>query len=55
MWRVTADNGQFRCEGYRRGWFASLGFDFGVGGCQTKLSSNAHDGYGDDLWKASAS
>jgi hypothetical protein len=28
MWRVTADNGQCRCEGYRRGWFASLGFDF---------------------------
>ena len=28
MWRVTAGNGQFRCEGYRRGWFASLGFDF---------------------------
>jgi|GEM_PF-827631 hypothetical protein len=31
MWRVTADNGQCRCEGYRRGWFASLGFDFGGG------------------------
>jgi len=26
-----------------------------VGGYQTKFSSNAHDGYGDDLWKGSAS
>jgi hypothetical protein len=55
MWRVTADDGLPRCEGYRWAQFGLLGFDFGVGGCQTKLSSNAHDGYGDDLWKASAS
>ncbi len=34
MWRVTADNGQCHCEGYRRGLFAPLGFDFGRGcGC----------------------
>jgi hypothetical protein len=30
MWRVTADNGLPRCEGYRWGWFGPLGSSFGA-------------------------